>query len=217
MRSSFLFSLLLPALLLCQGGCSVLVPHDTPVAEPLIHSVAEADQAERRAVTERASAELTFQQSEVLCYQKFFVNSCLDDAREVRRAALAPVRAAEVAAARFKREASVQQRDRELAEADVAYQAKLKQAIIDAEAKPAAVPVVEAEAPVKATKPALTVEQRAASHALREKQAAARQKERAARHAENLAAQEAKRKESEERVRRVEEKKAAKTVDKTER
>lgn len=218
MRFPFLPSLLLPLAVLCQSGCSVLVPHDKPVAEPVIHSVPEADRMEANAARERARAEAQFQQSEELCYHKFFVNNCLDDAREVRRAALAPVRAAEVAAARYKREASVQQRDRELAEADVAYQAKLRQAIIDAEAKPPAPPpVAQPEPAVKETKPGLTLEQRAARQNAREKQAASRQKERDARHADNVAAQEAKRKESEERVRRVEEKKAAKAADKGER
>ncbi len=196
------------------SGCSVLQPRDAPVIEPVIHSVAEADKAEADAAVNRARAEATFVDSELLCYQKFFVNACLDDAREVRRTALAPVRAAEVVAARFKREASVQQRDRELAEAELAYQAKLKQAIIDDAAKPPQPPeVVPAAVPapaVKAKKPGLSVEQRVARRDAREKQAAIRQQQKAAKHAENVAAQEARRKESEERVRRVEEKKAAK-------
>jgi colicin import membrane protein len=201
----------LPLALLCLSACSVLQPLDAPVSEPAIHSVAEADKIEAAAAVDRARAEAVFAEREVVCYQKFFVNSCLDDAREVRRTALAPVRAAEVASARYKREASVQQRDRELAEAEVAYQAKLKQAQIDEAARPPVAPVEPAPpGAAKEKKPGLTLEQRVARREAREQQAARRQKQQAAKHAENAAALEAKRQESKERVRRVEEKKAAK-------
>ncbi len=193
------------------SGCGVLHPQDAPVAEPVITSVAEADRIEAAAAANRARVEAQFADSEVLCYQKFFVNACLDDAREIRRAALAPFRAAEVASARFKREASVQQRDRELADAEVAYEAKLKQAQIDEAAKPPAAPAEPALADgVKEKKPGLTQEQRVARRDAREQQAAQRKKEQAAQRAENVAALEAKRQESKERVRRVEEKKAIK-------
>lgn len=195
----------------CLSGCGVLQPHDPPVREPAIHSVAEADRIEAASALERARAEARFADSEVLCYQKFFVNACLDDAREVRRAALAPVRAAEIATARYKREASVLQRDRELAEAEAAYQSKLKQAQADAAAAPPAAPAEPAlPSAVKEKKPGLTQEQRIARREAREQQAAKRQRQQAARRADNAAALEAKRKESEERVRRVEQKKAAK-------
>jgi colicin import membrane protein len=211
----FLFQLpLLLTLSLGLPGCNVLMPQDVPVTEPAIHSVAEADRYESNAARDRALAEARFVQSEALCYEKFFVNNCLDEARDVRRATLAPVRAAEVAAARFKREASVQARDRELADAEVAYQAKLKQAIIDEAARPQAPALVEPEPAAKVKKPALTIEQRNARHEEREKQAAARDKQRAAQHAERAAAQAEKKKESDERVRRVEEKKAAKATEK---
>jgi colicin import membrane protein len=197
--------------IVCLSACSVLQPKDTPVFEPAIHSVADADRIEAAAAVDRARAEALFAEREVVCYQKFFVNSCLDDAREIRRTALAPVRAAEVASARFKREASVLKRDRELAEAEVAYQAKLKQAIIDEAAQPPAAPAEAAPATAtKEKKPGLTLEQRVARREAREQEAATRQKQQAARHADNVAAQEAKRLESKERLRRVEEKKAAK-------
>lgn len=197
--------------LVCLSGCGVLQPYDPPVSEPAIHSVAEADRIEASAALGRAGAEARFLEREVQCYQKFFVNACLDDAREVRRVALAPVRAAEIASARYKREASVLARDRELAEAEAAYQAKLKQAQAEAAAVPPAAPAEPAlPSAVKEKKPGLTQEQRIARREAREQQAAKRQKQQAARRADNASALEAKRKESEERVRRVEQKKAAK-------
>jgi hypothetical protein len=201
---------LLLACLACLGGCGVLVKPDVVPAPPLLHSVEQADRALFDAAAERARAEAMYLQGEQVCYQKFFVNSCLDDAKEARRAVLMRLRVVEVEAGRYKREAALQQRDRELAEAEARYQAKLAREAAEAatgKAAEVAEPVPAAPAP-KAEKRKMLHQQRKASHDAKEKQAAMRQQMRDAHHAQRMASMEAKRKESEQRVTKVEQRRA---------
>jgi hypothetical protein len=83
---------------------------------PQSHSVAEADATLARVERERAAANNEYAASEAICYDKFFVTNCLDEAKEKRRAVLAQLRALEVEAEHFKRADSVARRDAELAE-----------------------------------------------------------------------------------------------------
>ncbi|MFA9217574.1 MAG: hypothetical protein ACEQSK_10780 [Sphingomonadaceae bacterium] len=83
---------------------------------PSTHSVEQADATLAQVARDRAKVHETFAASERVCYTKFFVNYCLDQAKEQRRAALSDLRAVEVEASHFKRQDSVDKRDVELAE-----------------------------------------------------------------------------------------------------
>ena len=83
---------------------------------PPSHSVAEADATLARVAKERDAVNAEYAASEAVCYNKFFVNNCLDKAKEKRRVDLAGLRALEVEAEHFKRADSVARRDADLAE-----------------------------------------------------------------------------------------------------
>ncbi|HWW69915.1 MAG TPA: hypothetical protein VN089_08245, partial [Duganella sp.] len=83
---------------------------------PSSHSVAEADATLARVAKERETVNAEYAASEAVCYDKFFVNNCLDKAKEKRRVELANLRALEVEAEHFKRADSVARRDADLAE-----------------------------------------------------------------------------------------------------
>ena len=109
-----------PALLLTAllSACASPEPVPREVPPPPVTSVAQADQQLAAVARERAAIEARFAERERVCYDKFFVNRCLDDAKERRRTALAAQRAIEVQAERFKRQAVADERDRNVAEAE---------------------------------------------------------------------------------------------------
>nr|WP_314545916.1 hypothetical protein [uncultured Massilia sp.] len=117
-----ILALSLSMLLAACGTTPEAVPRETP--PPPVTSVAEADQQLAAVARERAGIEARFAERERVCYAKFFVNNCLDEAKERRRTALAAQRAIEVQAQRFKREAVVENRDRQVAEAERRFQEK---------------------------------------------------------------------------------------------
>ena len=119
MTTHFTIRLTLLAVLMAGlGGCTtVLLP---PNVQPVVAASTSVSQATRRleeVQTERARAEAAYAASEQVCYAKFFVNNCLDEAKEKRRSRLVVLRAVEVEAERYKRQAAVDQRDREVAQA----------------------------------------------------------------------------------------------------
>ncbi|MYM82368.1 hypothetical protein GTP44_10435 [Duganella sp. FT50W] len=81
-----------------------------------VTSVEQADAALVKVAQDREAVNAAFAESERVCNNKFFVNNCLDKAKEKRRVALAAIRAREVDAEHFKRVASVAKRDADLAE-----------------------------------------------------------------------------------------------------
>ncbi|TFW20034.1 hypothetical protein [Duganella callida] len=85
-------------------------------ARAQVKSVAEADAALEQVRAERAAVHETFAASERECSTKFFVNNCLDKAKEKRRVDLAALRVKEVDAEHFKRVDSVARRDADLVE-----------------------------------------------------------------------------------------------------
>jgi hypothetical protein len=113
----------MPGALLCAllAACAGNGPAPREVAAPPVTSVAQADQQLAAVKRERAGIEARFAEREAECYKKFFVNRCLDEAKERRRSALSAQRAIEIQAERFKRQATVDERDRKLAEADKKY------------------------------------------------------------------------------------------------
>jgi hypothetical protein len=79
-------------------------------------SVEQANATLAQVAKDRAAVNDEFSASERVCTTRFFVNNCLDKAKEKRRAALAGLRAIEVEAQHFKRADSVAKRDADLAE-----------------------------------------------------------------------------------------------------
>jgi hypothetical protein len=180
-----------------------VVPREVP--PPPVTSVAQADQQLAAVARERAAIEARFAERERVCYDKFFVNNCLDEAKERHRSALAAQRAIEVQADRFKRQALVEERDRNLAEADRRF--KEQEARLEAEPpKPAPEPA-PVPPPRKATVPGRVAQRDARLRA--EKQEAAAN---AGKRAQNVRDYEARKAQSEERQRKVAERKAEKAA-----
>lgn len=159
-----------------------------------------AEQAEQRLAAvalERAAIETRYADREVVCYDKFFVNRCLDEAREVRRAALVTQRAIEIDASLFLRRLKVEERDRAIAEADAAY--AQEEAALAANPPPVKDPAAAALPPPRPKAGESRVvrnQQRAQENALGAEQEAAQR-------AANVAAYEERRRKSEERQKEV--------------
>ena len=193
----------LSAALLSACASQDVVPHEVP--PPPVTSVAQADQQLAAVARERAAIEARFAERERVCYDKFFVNNCLDEAKERRRSALAAQRAIEVQAERFKRQAIVEERDRNLAEAERRF--KEQEARLEAEPpKPAPEPT-PVPPPRKSTVPARMAEHNARLRAEQQAEAA-----NAAKRAQNVREYEARKAQSEERQRKVAQRKAEKAA-----
>ncbi|MFS2024084.1 hypothetical protein ACL58G_12955 [Massilia sp. GER05] len=187
------------------GACASqdVVPREVP--PPPVTSVAQADQQLAAVARERAAIEARFAERERVCYDKFFVNNCLDEAKERRRSALAAQRAIEVQAEHFKRQAVVEERDRNLAEAERRF--KEQEARMAAEPpKPAAEPT-PAPAPRKAVAPERMAERDARLRAQKQQEAA-----NAGKRAQNVRDYEERKAQSEERQRKVAQRKAEKAA-----
>ncbi|WP_289944805.1 hypothetical protein [Janthinobacterium sp. SUN073] len=100
---------------------------------PATLSVEEADAKLKQSASEREAAENEFAARELECYNKFFVNNCLDKAKEKRRLILVRLRAVDAEANYFKRAESVRLRDIDLARTQ-------ESARLDAEQRAAAMP-----------------------------------------------------------------------------
>lgn len=192
-------SMLTVVALLALAGCASDKPSPPPPAAPASHSVAEAQGKVVVAARARAKAEAEFAASEQQCYTKFFVNNCLDQAREKRRTTLAALHEVEIEAERYQRQAKVDERDRAVAKADQEFK--------EQEAKIAAQPPAPPYQPPPDAPPKPPVKvNRAAEHAAKMNRIAAEEKAGAARRAANVEAYEKRKAESEKRQRAVEEK-----------
>lgn len=167
-----------------------------------VKSVAEADAALVKVANDRAVITDEFAASERECYTRFFVNNCLDKAKEKRRVALADVRVREVDAQHFKREESVARRDAELAERN---RKDADEALLRA-AQPPKPPKEEREAAKPASGPSLA--EREAQHDAKLKRQEQEDAANAAKRAANVEAFERKQTESERRQKEVARKKA---------
>ena len=184
-----------------------------PVA-PLSHSVEQANHSLEEASKERAAIEAAFAASEQVCAKRFFVNSCLEQAREKRRGGLAAVRAVEIEAEYFKRKASADERDRALAEAQSDDALRAAERAGNAEKEAAAAAAARAAAPPAppSIKSGLTPAQRKAQYDAKMKREAELERADAPKHAAKAAAFERKKEESARRQRKVADKKAAKAA-----
>ena len=151
---------------------------------PATLSVEEADAKLKLAASEREAAENEFAARELECYNKFFVNSCLDTAKEKRRLILVRLRAIEAEANHFKRAESVRLRDIDLARTQ-------ETARLDAEQRAAALPKpvkVVAPEPAPPKPQGKSLAQREAEYAARVNKQAAEEAAEAPRRAEREAA-----------------------------
>jgi colicin import membrane protein len=190
-------------LMAALAGCAAVKPETSVPVVPPSQSVAEADARLATVTRQRAQAESEFAASEEVCYAKFLVNRCLDEAHEKRRVALSALRAIEIEAERFKRQANVDARDRAIAKAEQEFR--------DAEAKMAAAPPPPRAVPQEAApKAAPLPHDRAAEQAAKLKKLDAEQKAGAAARAANVAAFEKRKRDAEQRQREIEEKKKKK-------
>jgi len=189
------------------GACTtvLLPPNITPVVAPST-SLDEANRRLEEVGVQRTAAEAEFAASEQVCYTKFFVNSCLDDAKEKRRSILANLRAIEVEAEYFKRKAAVEQRDREVEQAVKEFEA--------GEAAAAAAPAPEPKAPPvrKPVAPKATLAERRAAQEAKLARHADQEQAKAPQRAAKAKEFEQRRLDSIERQKAVEKKKAEKAA-----
>ncbi|WP_343732445.1 hypothetical protein [Duganella sp.] len=167
-----------------------------------VTSVEQANAALDKVARDRAAVNEEFAASERECSTKFFVNNCLDKAKEKRRVALSAIRAREVDAQHFKRADSVARRDAELAER---ARKDAEEAALRA-AQPPKPPHEEKAAPPAPT--GQRVADREAEYAARVKRQQQKDAAEAGQRAANVAAFERKKAESEHRQAEVARKKA---------
>jgi hypothetical protein len=183
------------------AACASKRPAEVSTALPPTTSVAQADERLAAVAAERAAIESRHAEREVLCYDKFFVNNCLDEAKERRRLALAAQREIEVEAEHFKRKNTVEQRDKAMAQAEAKFQAEEAEA---AGQPPAAPKTIAPVPPARGS----SVAGRMARRDARAAQEAAAAPADAATRAARVAAFEERRRKSEERQREVAQRKA---------
>lgn len=195
------------------AGCASVEPGPELAAVDPVTSVEQADRRLAAVAVERANIEARFAEREAVCYDKFFVNNCLDEAKERRRVALVAQRNIEIEAERFKRRTKVEERDREIAAADAEYQAE--EARLAAEPPPP--PRETTDLPPPKPSPAASRMARrnakAAEEAARAPQEAARAAENAREFEERKRKSEQKQKEVAERVAEREAKAAARRAE----
>jgi colicin import membrane protein len=190
-------------LVLAACGSAPVVAKDPPL--PPISSTAQADAQLVAVARERASIEANFLERQRVCYARFFVNRCLDEAKEHHRTALAAQRALEVQADRYKRQAAVDERDRQMAQAEQRYQEN--EAKIAAQ-PPKAPPTVKPEPPPRTPTAPGRIAQRDARLKAEQQQEAAD----AGKRAQNVRDLEARKADSAERQRNVAKRKADKAA-----
>jgi colicin import membrane protein len=178
------------------GACGSAPQVAPEVAVPPSQSVAQADQRLASVARERAAIAAAYAQREHECYQKFLVNNCLAEAKERRRLGLLTQRAFEIEAARYKRQAAVDERDRAIAKAETEMAAEEARLAAEPPAPPRQVSDVRPPRP----KP---VASRIAQHNEKLKQAEAREKADAGKRAANVRAFERRKRQSEERQKDV--------------
>ena len=142
-----------------------------PQVPPTVTMV-EANAKLKQVSAEREAAENAYAARELVCYDKFFVNNCLDKAKEMRRVTLVRLRAIEAEASHFQRAESVRLRDADLARTQQDARDDLAERTA---ATPKTMKVLAPEAtPAKPAKPAgPTLAERQAQHAAEVKQQAA--------------------------------------------
>jgi colicin import membrane protein len=198
-------SIVVLAALLAGSAAAQGLKQTVPPAE----TVEQADARLAQVKEERAVAEREFAAQEAVCYTKFFVNNCLDKAKEQRRLRLNELRAIEIDANHFKRKYAVDERDRDL------EQRARKDA--DDAAKNAANPPKPKANPADKPRPqplAKTPAQRQAEHDARARERATQEAAQAGERAKKVEQFQAKQAESKERQEEIARKKAERAAKK---
>lgn len=201
-------SIVVLAALLAGSAAAQQLKPNVPPAE----TVEQADARLAQVKEERALAENAFAAQEAVCYTKFFVNNCLDKAKEQRRLRLNELRAIEIDANHFKRKYAVDERDRDL------EQRARKDA--DDAAKNAANPPRPKADPAAKPRPqplAKTPAQRQAEHDARTRERAAQEAAGAGERAKKVEQYEAKQAESKARQEEIARKQAERAARKAKR
>lgn len=178
-----------------------------------IASVEVAERALADVHKERSGIEARFAADERACYTEFFANSCVENAKERRRAALVEVRKVEVDANAFLRQARVNERDRALEEKRVAQERKQAERLKQEQAAgPAKQKKTHMREPAREPAPASAspIDTREARHEAKLKRLEAQDRADAQKRADKVAAYERKVREAQERQRQVEERKREK-------
>jgi hypothetical protein len=172
---------------------------------PQSHSVEQADARLAEVAKGRAAVQAEYDAAEQVCYKKFFVNNCLDKAKEKRRGELSGLRKIEVEANHFKRQYTVDKRDAELSE-------RMKKDEQELARRTETPPKehVEHEPSKPGGKPGPSTEQRQAEHDAKVQQQQAKEAAEAPKRAANVAAFNKKKVDSEKRQADIAAKKAAK-------
>jgi colicin import membrane protein len=199
MKVTSAFRIATAAMLAAILGACGSAPQVAPApAVPVTQSVAQADQRLAAVARERAAIEARYAEREHACYQRFLVNRCLSAAKDRRHVALAAQRAIEIEAARYKRQAAVDARDRDIATAE--NELKAEEARLSAEPPAPPPPRQVSQTPPPRPDP---VASRIARHNEKLKQAEAREKADAGKRASRAAAFERRKRQSEERQKDV--------------
>jgi len=177
-----------------------------------IRSVEEADIALADASAERADIEARYLTDEQACHPKFFATSCIEQAKERRRAALSAVRPVEIEANAFKRQARVTERDKALAERLEKDEKERQERQEKDGRQPAAEPGSKTDLPASPPGKVQTTifDDRIEKHEAKMKRLQEEEAANAAKRAENIAAYERKQQEALERQQKVAERKAEK-------
>lgn len=191
---------------LLLAACGSVQPEAPQQKVAAVTSADEANARLAQVAAERAAIEARFAARQAECYDKFFVNRCLDQAAEQRRTALAVQHEIEIDAARFLRRLKVEERDRALAEAEKAF--REEEARLAADPPPVREPADTALPPPRPS----TLQERRARNAAKTRADAARERAEASERAEKARQFEQRRIKSEQRqkevARRVAERKA---------
>lgn len=196
-RASLLAALL--AIFALTAGAQPATP-DT--AAPPVTSVEQADAILVESAAQSAAIEATFSTRQQQCYAKFFVNNCLDQAKEQRRAGLAKLRPLENAAKHFKRAYAVEQRELDMAE-------RARKSDADAASRTLVPPKAE-PAPIPAPAPGKTLSQRQSEHDAKVQRQQALDAAEAGQRAANVATFEQKQRDAAQRQSEIAAKQAAK-------
>ncbi|HEY8100938.1 MAG TPA: hypothetical protein VIF82_09290 [Burkholderiaceae bacterium] len=177
-----------------------------------IHTTEDASRAGDDVHKMHALIEAQFADEQKLCFPKFFATSCLIDAKERHRVAVAKVRAIEIEVNKFKRRANVMARDKTVAAkrnkeaAELASHAKENQSAIADNAAESS----QASVPSSAIRSQGSADDRITKHQIEAKKRQAAEAENEKRRASHIAAYEKKQQESEARQREI----AAKKLEK---
>lgn len=158
-------SIFIAALLL--AGCGTAPVADPEPVIPPSRTVEEANAHIVAAAAEEARIDDEYLAQELICYKWFFVNNCLDEAKEVRRIGLIGTTARDNEAQHFLRQNALDVRDAEIAKSEADFAAKEANLAV---MPPRTPPVVTPMPPAKPS----SVPQRKARQAQKEREAAAR-------------------------------------------